>query len=407
MKIIDDKGRLFGKINIIDFLVILLLLSLIPMFYFGYKIFTKKQVVDEMTGPKFEFDMICKFIKLEPEIAKLISVSDKEYNSKGEISGEIIALKEISPYLEELNIGRGKKIITEHPHLKEVTAWFKLNAVVKDNEIYYKNHQFAINSPFKFKTDKYEVIAIPLSKYDAKVFEGTYLDFYIILKALDDKTLSLISRGDKEIDTNGNTVAEILYVGKIENDSFTFNVGENNFIRVEDPSKRQIMVRMRLNCQIRNEDEIYFKNIKIQYNTLIEFKTDEYKVDGIVTPTYEIPHVGKWISLQVKFTGIIPEMSNIIKKGDSERDPIGEVSAKIISIISNNPSEVLTLTKKNDLITLKHPFYRDIVVQLDIYGIEKEGIYYFKNYPVKIGNTITFTSDLYSVSGTITLLNIK
>ena len=39
MRIIDEKGRLFGKINVIDFLVILFLISLTPMFYYGYKIF--------------------------------------------------------------------------------------------------------------------------------------------------------------------------------------------------------------------------------------------------------------------------------------------------------------------------------------------------------------------------------
>ncbi|MBC8488612.1 MAG: DUF4330 family protein [Bacteroidetes bacterium] len=43
--LMDEKGRLFGKINIIDFLVLLFLLSLTPMFYFGWKIYTKSQVV--------------------------------------------------------------------------------------------------------------------------------------------------------------------------------------------------------------------------------------------------------------------------------------------------------------------------------------------------------------------------
>ena len=42
MNIIDDKGRLFGKINIIDFMVLLFILCLMPMFYFGYKIFNRK-----------------------------------------------------------------------------------------------------------------------------------------------------------------------------------------------------------------------------------------------------------------------------------------------------------------------------------------------------------------------------
>ena len=42
VKIIDDKGRLFGKINVIDFLALVFLIALIPMFYSGYKIFNHK-----------------------------------------------------------------------------------------------------------------------------------------------------------------------------------------------------------------------------------------------------------------------------------------------------------------------------------------------------------------------------
>ena len=42
--IIDDKGRVFGKINIIDLLVVIFILSLTPMFWYGYKIFNKKPI---------------------------------------------------------------------------------------------------------------------------------------------------------------------------------------------------------------------------------------------------------------------------------------------------------------------------------------------------------------------------
>ena len=38
MKAIDDKGRIFGKINVIDFLVIVIVLVLIPGFYVGQKL---------------------------------------------------------------------------------------------------------------------------------------------------------------------------------------------------------------------------------------------------------------------------------------------------------------------------------------------------------------------------------
>ncbi|RPH41485.1 MAG: DUF4330 family protein [Burkholderiales bacterium] len=42
MKLIDKEGRLFGWINIIDLLVVIFLLSLVQMVYFGKKISTYK-----------------------------------------------------------------------------------------------------------------------------------------------------------------------------------------------------------------------------------------------------------------------------------------------------------------------------------------------------------------------------
>jgi len=41
MKIIDEQGRLFGKVNIIDFIIISFLFFLIPTFYIEHKILSR------------------------------------------------------------------------------------------------------------------------------------------------------------------------------------------------------------------------------------------------------------------------------------------------------------------------------------------------------------------------------
>ncbi len=57
MKIIDEKGILFGKINVIDFLVVIFFLALIPMFYFGYKLYTKRKVAPPVIAPEVWADV--------------------------------------------------------------------------------------------------------------------------------------------------------------------------------------------------------------------------------------------------------------------------------------------------------------------------------------------------------------
>lgn len=412
MKIIDEKGRLFGKINIIDFFVIVFLLCLMPMFYFGYRILAKKPPIEMPEEKEFvELEIDCRFIKLEPEILKFISVGDKELDENGETIGEIIGLGEVKPYTYEFIIGEEKEIIKKASDLKQLPARLKLRVVVKENRIYYKGREIKIGSPLEFKTEKY-TLTIILPKVEVaekeEVAKEKMIDLFIVLKDLNEDTLKLISVGDKEVDKDNKIIAEILSLGKIENNSLEFDLGKGNFVIGEDSSKKQISTKMRLNCQIKKENQLYFKGKRIERNSLIEFKTDKYKVIGMVAKSFEItPSIEeRWILLEVKFSGIVPEIADIIQKGAIERDTFGKIVARIVSVISNKPSQVLTL-KDNEFVILNHPFNRDILISLKVLCIEKDGVYYFKNYPVKMGNNIAFSTDLYSITGLIIGMEIQ
>lgn len=411
MKIIDEKGRLFGKINVIDFLAILFIIGLVPMFYFGYNIFTARPKIAKITESKkesrFGVVMLCKLIKLEAEVAKIISVGDKEHNLEGETIGEIISIDEIAPYNLELDIGAGEKIIKEETNFKIAVARVRLNIALKNNALYYKDKLFSIGSLLEFKTDKYTVTMIPIS--ESEYFADKELDLYIVLKDVDNNLLPLITAGDKEVEPNGQMIAEILSVGKVENNSFAFNLGSNAFLRAEDASKKQVTVKMRLKCQIGHNEQVYFKGKKIAYTMPIELNTEEYSLKGIVTQTFEMPlHVLKetWVSIQVKFTGVIPEITKLVKIGDVSRNVEGDIYAKLTKIISDKESAMLNI-ERGRFVSLRHPFYRDILVWIDILSIDKERNYYFNNSLIKIGNTFNFTTDLYNISGIITGLEVK
>ena len=281
MKLIDEKGRLFGKINVIDFLVVLFLLCLMPMFYFGYKIMTKKPMVEAPQKREFvEIIIDCRFIKLKPEVLDAILVGDKELDENGQVIGQIVSLGESKPYMLEFSIGKGQKMVIEDVILKQIEAKVKLKVEVKKDKLYYKDKVIKIASPLDFKTNKY--------------------------------SLSVVVALHKEVE------------------------------EVEE----------------------------------------------------------KWLSLQLKFSEVRPEVAAAIQEGDIEKDFSDKTLAGIQSIRSNIPSQVLSL-RENEIITLGHPFNRDILVSLNVLCMKKEGVYYFKNYPVKLGNNIVFCTDSYSILGVI------
>lgn len=275
MKIIDGKGSLFGKINIIDFIMILLLLFSIPMFYLGWNIFTGKH--SSSVYMLAEQVMRCKFIKVNPETLKLIAVGDKEVDIDGNVLGEITWVGVSGPYRHQVNFGKDEEQSIDDSVLKEIPVKIRIKTSISGSNLYYKKSQIAVDSAFEFKTAKYSITAIPLSN------------------------------------------------------------------RME-----------------------------------------------------------KWVKVKVRFNGVTPELSNVINRGHLEKDISGKIIGIMSEIISIKLSQISALKmEENRLVLITDPYRTDIMAGLDILCVDKDGTLYFKNFPVKIGSQIIFSSDIYLLSGVI------
>lgn len=281
MKVIDEKGRLFGKINVIDFFVILFLLCLVPIFYFGYRVFTKKPV-----EPKKDFigiEIGCNLVKIAPEILALITAGDKGVDKNGNETGEIAWIGESQPYLykfETESTAGEQPLIIEDQALRELPVKLKLKAEIRNDNLYYNEKQICVGSPLDFKTDKYSVIAVPL----------------------------------------------------------------------------------------------------------------------LIKPKNE-----RLVQIKVKFQELYPELSRVLKKGDIQKDNQGRIIGTLKEITAQ-PSELLSFGLRADKVTIiKDPRRKDVVATFDLLCTDKDGTLYFygNTNPVKIGNTITFNTDTYVISGLI------
>lgn len=284
MQIIDQNGRLFGKVNVIDFLVVLFLLFLLPMFYLGPKLLNKKHIEPAVKREFIEVEIPCNLIKLKPTDLGLVAVGDKETDNENRQIGEIAWVGQPVPFKYTIDMGGGSMLLKEDALYKELPVRLKLQVEIKNDGIYYKNIRINVGSPFDFKTDKYMLTARPVTPYQAR----------------------------KEL----------------------------------------------------------------------------------------------WKRIKVRFSGISPELSSMIKKGYREKDETGRVVGKLMEIVSDKPTEVQVLKmEESKFIFVSDPYRYDTVVLLDLLCTAQEGELYFKNYMMKIGNQINITSDLYTVSGSI--INIE
>lgn len=107
MKIIDDKGRLFGKINVIDFLALLFLLCLTPMFYFGYKLYVGNKKAEAELKEKASKQSLADTQKSEPieEKESLSTNAEVEINSTliNQLNDRINKIANVEKKIDDLN----------------------------------------------------------------------------------------------------------------------------------------------------------------------------------------------------------------------------------------------------------------------------------------------------------------
>ena len=273
MKIIDEKGRLFGKINVIDFMVISFLFFLVPAFYIGYKIILEQPKL-KVSGREFiEIEINCRLIKLKPELLKMISVGEKELDENGEVIGEIISLGQSEPYAYKFDIGE-KIIIKEDALLKQVEAKLKLKAEVKQGRPYYKEREIIIGSSLEFKTDKYEITGLLYLK-------EKWLKFRVKFTGVGPEVARSLLKGDVEKDVFERTIGRIDSILSNEPAMLETITVEGKFVTLNHPFNRDIVVFLDAQC-MEKDGAYYYKNSLAKMGNEIVFNTTSYSISGMI-----------------------------------------------------------------------------------------------------------------------------
>ncbi|MFA5142618.1 MAG: DUF4330 domain-containing protein [Candidatus Omnitrophota bacterium] len=157
-KIIDEKGRLFGIINVIDLAVILVILSFVPIIFIGYKVMNKPE---EITGAKqvvIRTEMVSariKFWDIEPEFSGIITKGDVERDAAGKKISEVVDIVSVNPSKTWVVVENKALAMIEHPAKKDVVIDARILCTKTDGILYHKSALVKIGSPIIFTTDLY------------------------------------------------------------------------------------------------------------------------------------------------------------------------------------------------------------------------------------------------------------
>jgi len=157
MKMVDEKGRIFGKVNIIDFIFVILLLSVIPVFYYGNRLAAMKKPA-ERNYEKVIAEI--KFLKIMPELALVLREGDVDKGPGGNAAG---VLKRIISSKNSRFAALGNNdqvVIMEDPTTRDIQASFELNCTNENGALDFEGYPVKIGSSVVFTTDLYSMQGI-------------------------------------------------------------------------------------------------------------------------------------------------------------------------------------------------------------------------------------------------------
>ena len=165
MKIIDENGRIFGKINVIDFVAILLIVMIIPTAYYGYKV-AKLRKLKPSANARLQ-NKPQEWIEVEVELqgapsvlANVISEGDVYKNDEGVEAARITEIIDVKPSKISMVAPDNSIVIGEDPYKKDVKLKIDFLCTRDRGRYVFKNKDVRINDPIVFDTDTYAFEAL-------------------------------------------------------------------------------------------------------------------------------------------------------------------------------------------------------------------------------------------------------
>jgi hypothetical protein len=152
MGLIDKKGRLFGLINVIDLLVIILVVAVVARFALNPQ---KSSLTNE--EKKIQVVLLVKDVR--DATANVIKEGDVVRETKtNNLLGKVTKV-EVKPAETLVNTADGRVLNVPNPVLKDVYVTIEGSATVGENSIVLGGTEIRIGTALQMKTNLYAVVA--------------------------------------------------------------------------------------------------------------------------------------------------------------------------------------------------------------------------------------------------------
>jgi len=157
MKLLDEKGRIFGIINIVDLAVLLVIVLLAGAI--GYRLLGSDDNTPQANVNKYLITVKC---PQAPETAiNYIKEGDMlYYDNVGSLNYTSVVKAEAEPAQVEIITADGQIKMAQHPTLKDIYITFEFRTTSNDVLMLGGVYQMNVGKKFFFKTTRVELEAI-------------------------------------------------------------------------------------------------------------------------------------------------------------------------------------------------------------------------------------------------------
>ncbi len=149
MKMMDEKGRLFGKINLFDLLVILAVLVVIAGV--GYKLLSNKNDAEKASNTTLYVATI-RCAAVEPGFADALKKDDRLFfDLDNYVNAKIVAVREEKALISTPTTN-GALVLAEDPRLLDVSVDIAIDDVNGDGLLKVGRYSVGVGGKFAIKT---------------------------------------------------------------------------------------------------------------------------------------------------------------------------------------------------------------------------------------------------------------
>lgn len=356
MHLVDQKGRLFGKINIIDLTALLFVLLIL---FAGLRFVLKDKEEGEWIYVEFQASNVPSFVQTHLKIGDV--ELDKEEQPIAEITDMLFFPTEGS---QSNGVIKARILVTE------------------DTEgLFFKDTVIKIGKGITITTDR-----VSIGGTISEIFEGegnenainrvlSYKFVTLMVEALPVETLGSLQEGMTELDSKGEVAVEIL---------------DFDTLPIKDGKPANVIIDTKL--LVATRDGIFlFKNSPLKVNENVALFLNNMNLKGRVLEISDIKNtsLGNQKNLELTMFVVPLEVAKSIKVGDTMKSYSGKEKARITGF-TTSPAQG---PSKNMLL--------QVAIETRAIGNDL----YFFDQIIKVGSPLHIIIDEVDLQGTITGIN--